>query len=312
MKFNNIKVLKMGNKLGIWFSKFYFPKGSLVQIKVIKENKEKIFMTKFNRMITLRRATEKFLNLKYQDLITIELDEIKNTEKSRDLFYEDKIDMLSLIPDKTSRGFEIIVTEFDKNNEKWLRIWYSHERGSGQQLEIRRLVEIDTLGSLLGQYQAEGTKHKRTIKFSLEFTNKIIPEHQEFIAFLLKLGISKDAFEFRFTYNPNRLSEEEMINHVKRFETIVGCKIKISQGTSKGIGFRTVIRNTLLTEIVLNSLDKIRDILTNESKYTLNQQELANNFLAKLLTGDGTLDVRCTRRDFPDISIKIVDTDKNI
>ena len=270
MRLENVKISKMGNKLGIWFSKFYFPKGSPVQIKIIKENKEKVFLAKFNRPITLRRNIQNYLNLKYQDLITIELSQIKNTERSKNLFHENKIDMLHLIPQITSKGYEIIVTEFDNNSEKWLRIWYSHERGSGQQLEIRRFVEIEAFGSLLGQYQAEGTKHKNTFRFSVEFTNKIIPEHQEFIASLSKLGISKDACEFRFTYNPNKVSEEETINHVKRFETIVGCKIKISQGTSKGIGFRTVIRNTLLTEIVLNSLDKIRELLANESKYTLN------------------------------------------
>ena len=311
MKLENVKVHKMGNKLGIYFSKLYFQKGNLVQIRIIKEDKQKEFLTKFNNVITLRREIENFLHLDYQDLITLEIQEIKNSERTEELFHEDKIDVLFLIPERTSKGYEIFVNEFIKNNENWLMIWYSHERGSGQQLEIRRFAEIESFGSLLGQYQAEGTKHKNTNKFNVEFTNKIIPEHQEFIASLSKLGIPKDSFEFRFTYNSNRISEEEMINHVKSFETIIGCKVKISQGNSKGIGFRTVVRNTILTEIVLNSLDKIRNLLANESKYTLNQQELANNFLAKLLTGDGTLDVRCNRRDFPELYMKIVDQDLN-
>ena len=311
MKLENVKVHKMGNKLGIYFSKLYFQKGNLVEIRIIKEDMQKEFLTKFNNVITLRRDIENFLHLNCQDLITLEIQEIKNSERTKELFHEGKIDMLSLIPERTSKGYEIFVNEFNKNNENWLRLWYSHERGSGQQLEIRRFVEIREFSSLLGQYQAEGTKHKSTIKFSLEFTSKIIPEHQEFIDSLSKLGIPKDTCEFRFTYNPNRLSEEETINHVKNFEAIIGCKVKISQGNSKGIGFRTVIRNTILTEIVLNSLDKIRNLLANESRYTRNQQELATNFLAKLLTGDGTLDVRCTRRDFPDISMKVVDADRN-
>lgn len=314
MEFENVKVHKMSNKLGIWFPKFYFSKGSLVQIKVIKKDKEKVFLTKFNRLITLRRDIENYLKLKHHDIITIELEETKNLERTNDLFYKDKIDIVYLIPEKTSRGYELIVTSFISDNEEWLRVWYSHERGSGQQLEIRRYVGIATISSLLGQYQAEGTKHKNTLRFSIEFTNKSIPEHQEFVDFLSKLGIPKDAFEFRFTYNPNRLSEKEVINHAKRFETIIGCKVKISQGDSKGIGFRTVIRNTILTEIVLNSLDKIRNFLANESKeskHTLNQRELVNNFLAKLLTGDGTLDVRCNRRDFPELHMKIVDQDLN-
>ncbi|MBI2655277.1 hypothetical protein HYX06_02525 [Candidatus Woesearchaeota archaeon] len=311
MKLENVKAVKMGSRLGIAFSKYPFPKGNLVQIIILKENVQKTFLAKFNRIIAIRRGMENSLNLKHNELLILEIQEIINLDRTKELFQEGKIDMLSLISQTTSKGYKIIVTSFTLNNEDWLRIWYSHERGSGQQLEIRRFVEIGEFGSLLGQYQAEGTKHKNANKFNLEFTNKIIPEHQEFIDFLSKLGIPKEACEFRFTYNPNRLSEEETINHVKNFETIIGCKAKISQGNSKGIGFRTVIRNTILTEIVLNSLDKIRNLLANESRYTCNQQELANNFLAKLLTGDGTLDVRCNRRDFPELHMKIVDQDLN-
>ena len=39
MKLENVKIHKMGNKFGIYFSKFYFPKGSLIQIKIIKGDK---------------------------------------------------------------------------------------------------------------------------------------------------------------------------------------------------------------------------------------------------------------------------------
>jgi len=311
MKFENVKILKMGNKFGIWFPKFYFPKGSLVRIKVIKENKEKVSLTKFNRLITLRRDIENYLNLKHHDIIAIELEETKNLERTNDLFYKDKIDVLYLIPEKTSRGYELVVTNFISYNEEWLRIWYSHERGSGQQLEIRRYVKIEAIGSLLGQYQAEGTKHKNTLRFSIEFANKSILEHQEFMDSLLKLGIPKEAFEFRFTFNPNKISKEDVINHTTEFEAIIGYKVKLSQGNSKGIGFRTVVRNTVLTEIILTSLDKIRSLLVSEGKYSINQQRLADNFLAKLLTGDGTLDVRCNRRTFPELHMKIVDEDKN-
>ncbi len=267
MKIDNVKAYKMGNKLGVCLSKFYFQKGRPVQIKVIKENKEKVFLAKFNRIIVLRKDMGNSLNLKHQDLITIELDENKNLSRTSELFNKDRIDMLSLIPEKTSKGYEIIVTEFEENNEAWLRIWYSHERGSGKQLEIRRFAKIGSFGSLLGQYQAEGTKNKNSHRFRVEFTNKIIPEHQEFINSLIKLGIHKEDFVFRFTFNPNNISKQDAIDHVIQFEYIIGCKVKISEGNSKGIGFKTVLRNTILTEIVLNSLDKIRNLLANENKF---------------------------------------------
>ncbi len=310
MKFENVKIVKMGNKFGIWFSKFYFPKGSLVQIKVIKENKEKIFLARFNKLITLRRDMENSLNLKYQDLITVELDQIKNLARTNDLFKEDKIDMLSLTPEKTSKCYEIVVTQFDKNNETWLRIWYSHERGSGKQLEIKRFVSIEIIGSLLGQYQAEGTKHKNNIKkFKLEFTNKLLEEHRQFLNSLANLGISQETIEIIFIYNSHNISNEQANDYVEKFKSVSNHVLKTYRSQSKGVGYRIVIRNTLLTEIILHGMDKIRKLLADSEEYSIEEQKLAEYFLAKLLTGDGTLDVRCNRRDFPDLNIKIVDED---
>lgn len=112
-------------------------------------------------------------------------------------------------------------------------------------------------------------------------------------------------------YNPNKISEKQIELLVSQFENSVGCKVKISSSNSKGIGFESIIRSTLLTEVILNALHKIRNLLITESQYTVNQQKLADCFLAKLLTGDGTLDVRCKRRDFPELNIKIVDQDLN-
>ncbi|GEM_PF-2275630 len=312
MKIDNVKVCKMGNKLGICLSKFYFQKGRSVQIKVIKENKEKVFLAKFNRIIVLRKDMKNSLSLKHQDLITIELGEIKNLSRTSELFKENMIDMLFLIPEKTSRGYEIVVTEFEENNEAWLRIWYSHKRGSGKQLEIRRFIEIRSFGSLLGQYQAEGTKHNNTNKkFRVEFKNKLVKEHSEFLYSFSNIGIPANMFVFRFLCNPNKISGKEIDRLVKEFEAANNCKVKISYSNSKGIGFESVIRHTLLTEIILYGMDKVRNLLANSKIYSYNELCLADNFLAKLLTGDGTLDVRCKRRDFPELNIKIVDQDLN-
>ena len=112
MKFNNVKVHKMGNKFGIYFSKLYFPKGNLVQIRIIKEDRQKEFLTKFNHVITLRRDIENFLNLNCQDLIILEIQEIKNSERTKEIFYKGKIDMLCLIPERTSKGYVIFINKF--------------------------------------------------------------------------------------------------------------------------------------------------------------------------------------------------------
>ena len=312
MRLENVKILKMGSRLGIALSEFYFEKGSIVEIKALKGNNQKTFLAKFNRIITLRRDLRNFLGLKHQELLTLEIRSIPSLERTKEMFKDDKIDMLSLIPEKTSKDYEIFVVEFDKDAEKWVRIWYSHERGSGQQLEIKRYVEIEAIGSLLGQYQAEGTKHKNTSnKFYIEFKNKLVLEHKEFVNSLNMLGITKNMSEFRFVFNLVKVTKNEVENYVNQFKTGMECDVKLSSCKSKGIGFGWVIRNTLLAEIVLNSLDKVRNLLVRESHYLTNQQKLANSFFAKLLTGDGTFDVNCRGRDFPGIRIKIVDIDIN-
>jgi hypothetical protein len=313
MKFGNIKVNKMSTKLGLGLSKFYFPKGCLVEINITKGFKQKVFLTKYNKVIVIRKDIIKFLDLKYLDLINLEIVKINNVKRTNELFINNKIDMLSLIPERTSRGYEIFVTKFEKNNQDYLRIWYSHERGSGRQIEIRRFMNIESIGSLLGQYQAEGTKHKKTnAKFRVEFGNKLVEEHREFMNVLLKLGVPRDMFKFYFGFNPNKISKKQVEKYVNQFKFVINYPVKlIANNSSKGIGFRLVVRNTLLTEIVINGLDKIRKLLVEKNDYTANRQNLGNCFFAKLLTGDGTLDVNSKRKNFPRVKVKIVDGDYN-
>ena len=312
MKFNNIKIHKMGSKLGFCLSKFYFPKGCLVEINVTKGFKQKTFLAKFNGSVVLRKDTVKFLDLKYLDLVNLEMAEICNLKRTNELFLNDKIDMLFLIPEKTSKGYEIFVTKFEKDNRDYLRIWYSHERGSGRQIEIRRFVDVETIGRLLGQYQAEGTKHKNSPnKFHIGFINKLVKEHEEFRNSLLMLGVPKDMFKFHFIFNPNKIPQKRAEEYIHHFKSIINYPVRIVPSNSKGIGFGVVVRNILFTEIIINALHTIRNLLAKERGYTVNQQNLGNSFFTKLLTGDGTLDVRYSRRLFPDLKIKIVDEDKN-
>lgn len=312
MKFNNIKIHKMGPKLGFWLSNFYFPKGCLVEINVTKEFKQKNFLTRYNKVIVIRKDIIKFLNLRHLDLINLEIVQIWNLKRKNELFLNDKIDMLSLIPEYTSRDYEIFVTKFEKNNQDYLRIWYSHQRGSGRQIEIRRFMDIEDIGSLLGQYQAEGTKYKNTNKkFRVQFVNKLVKEHEEFSDILLNFGIPKDMFKFNFNYNPNKISKNQVKRNIYEFHSLLNYHVKLTPRNCLGIGFILGIGNSLLTEIIINSLNKIRKLLAEENKYKNYEQTLANCFFAKLLTGDGTLDASTKRKNFPRLKIKIVDEDLN-
>ena len=87
-------------------------------------------IAKFNYNIIIRKDFVELLNLKEGDKIKVIIKEIKNINRTKELFCNNKIDLLNLIPKKTSCGYEIIVTKIIKNDEEWLRIWYSHDRGS--------------------------------------------------------------------------------------------------------------------------------------------------------------------------------------
>ncbi|MBL7055883.1 hypothetical protein ISS07_03155 [Candidatus Woesearchaeota archaeon] len=311
MILETVKIQKMGPKLGLYFSKFHFPKGKLVEINVSKENRSKIFLTKFNRLIVLRKNIVNYLRLKSGDKINLDINEKNNLNRSKEFLLNEKIDMLALIPESTSKNYKIFATGFKKKNEEWLRIWYSHERGSGKQVEIRRYANIEILGSMLGQYQAEGTKFKNTDnKISVEFVNKLINENKEFFDSLMSLGISKNMVKFKYIYNPKKISRQTVNKHLNEFNEKFNFPIDIYKNNSKGYGFVSTVRSVLLSEIIINCMNSIREFLSSNPIISGNHKKLAESFFAKLLCGDGTLDVRCNRRKFPDLKIKIVDCDK--
>jgi hypothetical protein len=119
---------------------------------------------------------------------------------------------------------------------------------------------------LLGQLQAEGTKRDVLV----EFANKLLTEHKDFISSLNSLGISRKDIS------------------VIKFST----------------AYKTIVRYSGLASILLNSMNIIRQRLTQDN-LDPNLQKLRDAFLSKLLTGDGTLDI--SRRTYPNVRIKIVD-----
>ena len=88
----------------------------------------------------------------------------------------DKVDMLSLIPATTNRGYRLYVDNYE-DQEPRLRIWYHHQRGAAHQIELKRYVNMRILGGLLGQLQAEGEKKQNIVSFK----NCTIQEHADFV-----------------------------------------------------------------------------------------------------------------------------------
>jgi len=295
----------MKHHLGISIPKNYFTfkKGQPIEIKILKNKKQDSFVTNFNRIISLRKEICNNLNLKSGDIIEIEIRRPTNTLRENYLFKNNKIDMLALIQNKTDNRNIIFIKKAIKQKEEWLNIWSYRSKST---LKLKRFINIDIFGRLLGQLQAEGTKSGR--RFRLEFCNKLIAEHIDYIAYLTELGIPKNLFICKCDFH----SKVYNINKkVSEFESQVGIPIRylIKSESSKGsYGFKTFIRNTLLTEIILNSLDTLRKKLIKES-WDNNFKSLASAFFAKLLTGDGTLDITTKNRqfNFPEARIKITD-----
>ncbi len=247
-----------------------------------------------------------------KSLKNIEIKKARILKRATNLFNNTQIDMLYLIPKKTNRNYEILVTKFNKNNEEWLRCWYCHSRGSGKQLEIKRYAKIKIIGCLLGQYQAEGTKNKNSkySKCNTSFTNKSIEEHKNFMSNICNLGINKNKIITRLKYNPDKISSNFRKTLIGKFikSTNLNPKSSISS-KAKSYGFETTIRNTLLFEIINYGLKKIKEnLIKQECSQNIG---LFDSFFSKLLTGDGSIEYKLRYKKGIQSRIKISEGDKN-
>jgi len=183
-----------------------------------------------------------------------------------------------------------------------LLLWSFHSRGSNAQFLIKRYVDIEIFGNLLGQMQAEGTK--KDFK-KLEFANKSIQEHIDFVSYLNDLGILEGFVTDGIFHESIKEKDYEII----KFERLTKRKVRAKVITSKskgGFAFKTYIRNALLTDLILFSMDFIRKNLI-ESTWNKNSIKLFESFFAKVLTGDGTIDIDNKDRNIPQARLSITD-----
>ena len=156
------------------------------------------------------------------------------------------IDLSSFIPEKIS-GFEVFVKE-DLHGEPSLLVYYHQNRV--KPIRIKRFVNSKILGGMLGQYQAEGTKNAKT-KNGIEFCNKLILEHCDFIEGLGEIGFQREQLtmeaSFRYDYDGSKKAVE--------FEKGTGFKIKhtiIAKFQKGKYGFRTKVVSTNFSRLFTN------------------------------------------------------------
>lgn len=206
--------------------------------------------------------------------------------------------MLSLIPPTSTNGYQLYVDEYENNGEQWLRIWYHHPRGAARQIELRRYVNITKLGELLGLLQAEGDKKSPRVVFK----NALVSEHADFVSTLLELGTPPTNIMARCVFNPLKSSQEIAREYATSYTSATGIVISSFDENIAMKGAmvaETCVRSSILASILSSAMNETRE-------GSIADERLRHAFLAKLLSGDGSLDARKTPRRL-DVRVKIVD-----
>ncbi|MCD6476630.1 MAG: hypothetical protein J7K26_00485 [Candidatus Aenigmarchaeota archaeon] len=278
-------------------------KNSFIKIEMEKNRKKDIFITKtkYNRkngetIVFINQSMREALNLNKNDFINIlNIEKIKPFTPSKQIFINRKIDMKSLIPSKTMKKYNIFVSRYEKDNNEFLVLWYYTGNMGSKRIVIKRFIEPEVLGSILGQLQAEGTKFKNLRKRkspSIIFTNKLVSEHNEFIENIKLLGIPKKIIKVHCYFNSNKMSKSDAQRYIKQISEVKAKLHAQPQNKNLTIAIQTSIDRAILAEVLLNAMNKLREYIANNKLTKTSEKIFTHNFLAKLLTGDGNLNIR--------------------
>ena len=200
-----VNVTKSGNKLGLHIPNLSVTNETsrVVRITIQSDSGTASFLAKASEWVCIPTRIRLSLGIKDEQRVRVlEVETIQPHTTHPLTIVGNKVDLLSLIPATTNRGYRLYVDSYG-DEEPRLRIWYYHQRGAAHQIELKRYVNTRILGGLLGQLQAEGEKKENIVSFK----NCTIQEHADFVLGLLELGLelevvhavclqpSKDNFE---------------------------------------------------------------------------------------------------------------------
>jgi hypothetical protein len=295
-------VTKSGSKLGITIPQLTEsgnPGRTVIRLTVANRSAQASFLALVAPWVTIPTSVCTELNIVHgQTLSILELKPIQPHIRPSFKTEGEKVDMLSLIPPTSINGHPLYVDEYVKNVEEWLRVWYYHPRGAARQIELRRWIDISKLGQLLGQLQAEGDKKNPRVVFK----NTSIAEHADFVTALRELGTPMTSIVARCILNPMKSSQESAREYATSYTQATGIVISSLEENVAMKGAmvaETCVRSSILASILSSAMDETRE-------GAIADERLRHTFLAKLLSGDGTLDARKTPRRL-DVRVKIVD-----
>jgi len=210
----------------------------------------------------------------------IKVNILRNLKRPMNNLSNNRIDVLSFVPEKTMSGFDILTLEKNKS----LKLWYS-TKGRPNELIINRFLPIEFI-LLIGYYQAEGGKAKLTKRRGREinFTNADLDIIIDFIKYL-KYLINIDLLKCTLRYNKH--IDYSTINKVKKKLISLGIKKEnINDKQAERIKKYTIkiwVTNSVLGEIINNMMNKIRKYLSNKEA----NKKLIIYFLQSFIAGDG-------------------------
>ncbi len=265
----------------VWLPNTKKYRNKFVEIFVKYKNKKTSFFAiipKDGRFYVPRKIRK---DLKIKDSVRIEkIKQIKNQKRTTNLWKNNRIDLLSIIPEQTMSGYEILV----RNNKNKLCCWYCTQ-GRPKEILLNRYVPASFV-RFLGYYQAEGGKPRLRERQgrSLNFTNKNFDLVKDFIglsSYLVNIGL----WGVTIRYN-KRINKTIIENLIKNLQNLGLKKEKIYAKSAKRIKDYVVkvwIANSILAESIENLNNNLKEFLIkNYSK------KVFANYLKGIIAGDGS------------------------
>jgi len=282
------------------------------------------FVRNDNR-IYVRSSTRKTLNISKGNIVDIKIKKLEEILRSKIIIKENKIDLLSLIPKRSRKGFPIrIFHDSDR-----LIIYEDVKRGhSANPLIINRFVSLDFC-KFLGLLQAEGEKGLNKMGGNaLTFTNILFSLLKLVIDVIREIGIEDQLIVVRvlvpkgthkkkvkktidkFYIITNLSTKKIRINSIDKFKTTFDKnEQKFKNIVIRNIAFTIKIERTLFNELVLNSIFLIRKFLVKKKSFNKTEKLIACNFLSGIVMGDGTIGIGVDKRNSRKFFIEIKDAD---
>lgn len=265
----------------VWLSKELQKdyKNKFVEITIRNNLQKKSFISKINKdgRFYIPKSIKESMNIK-EKVEVVNILNIKNLIKSKKLINNNKIEILTAIPEKTLSGYPIAI----KKEGRTYQCWYC-AKGRPNEIIINKAIPL-TFSRLLGYHQAEGGKPKLSKRRgrTLSFTNKKIELIKDYFQ-LANYMFNNQLIKATVRHNPKE-AKENIENLKKELLKLGITQISIKQAPRiKTFTIKLWVSNSLLAEIVDNLNTKLKQFLLEDEEL-----EIFKDYYRGYLAGDGT------------------------